>query len=131
MLPQDDSNGLLSFLKDIARSLVSILIPFAMVVGGIVVAVWAAENDQQTLALIGFAVAVVGFIWLLILQMFYGTSLFGGDSGSFGPLALIGCVVAGCGAMAFMGFGLIFLAILALPILLIWVVFFTGLSFFE
>lgn len=93
--------------------------------------VWAFDNGYDEVGLASFAVAGCAFIWLLVLQMVYGASLFGGDDPSPAPLIVLGLIVVGGGAVSFMGFGLIMLGLVALPILLIWGLIPGGLSLFD
>lgn len=125
---RDRNDGLLiGFL----RSLFGVAITFLLVIGGIALAVWAFDNGYDEVGLSSFAVAGCAFIWLLVLQMVYGASLFGGDDASSAPLIVLGLIVVGGGAVAFMGFGLIMLGLVALPVLLIWGVIAGGFSLFD
>ena len=63
--------------------------------------------------------------------MVYGASLFGGDDPSPAPLIVLGLIVVAGGAVTFMGFGLIMLGLVALPVLLIWGLIAGGLSLFD
>lgn len=128
MARRDRDDGLLIGLF---RSLLGVAITVLLVIGGIALAVWAFDNGHDELGFVGFIVAACAFVWLLILQMVYGASLFSGDDPSFAPLIVLGLIVVGGGAVAFLGFGLIMLGLLALPILLIWGLIAGGGSFFD
>ncbi len=128
MARQDRDDGLLIGLL---RSLLGVAITFLLVIGGIALAVWAFDNGQDELGFASFVVAGCAFIWLLVLQFVYNASLFGGDDPSSAPLIVLGLIVIGGGAIAFMGFGLIMLAVVALPVLLIWGMIAGGVSFFD
>ncbi len=56
-------------------------------------AVWAFDNDYQDVGFAGFIVAGCAFVWLLVMQMIYGASLFGGDDPSSAPLIVPGLIV--------------------------------------
>lgn len=126
MARRKQDNGLSQFLFSLFRSFLGIAITFLLVIGGMALAVWAFDNGYDEVGLASFAVAGCAFIWLLVLQMVYGASLFGGDDPSPAPL-----IVVGGGAVTFMGFGLIMLGLVALPVLLIWGLIAGGLSLFD
>lgn len=128
MARRDQDEGLLIGLL---RSLLGIAITFLLVIGGMALAVWAFDNGHDEVGFACFIVAGCAFIWLLVLQLVYGASLFGGDDPSSAPLIVLGLIVVGGGAVAFMGFGLIMLGLVALPVLLIWALIAGGGSFFE
>ncbi len=128
MARRDKNDGLLIGLL---RSFLGVAITFLLVIGGMALAVWAFDNGHEELGVASFAVAGCAFVWLLVLQFVYGASLFGGDDPSFAPLIILGLVFVGGGAVAFMGFGLLVLGLVALPILLIWGMIAGGLSLFE
>ncbi len=131
MARRDQDNGLSQFLFSLFRSFLGIAITFLLVIGGMALAVWAFDNGYDELGFAGFVVSGCGFIWLLVLQLVYDASLFGGDDPSSAPLIVLGLIVIGGGAVVFMGFGLIMLGLLALPILLIWGLIAGGGSFFD
>jgi hypothetical protein len=131
MARRDQDNGLSQFLFSLFRSFLGIAITFLLVIGGMALAVWAFDNGYDELGIAGFVVSGCGFIWLLVLQLVYDASLFGGDDPSSAPLIVLGLIVIGGGAVVFMGFGLIMLGLLALPILLIWGLIAGGGSFFD
>ncbi len=131
MAPHNQDDGLSQFFFRLFRSFLGVAITFLLVIGGMALAVWAFDNGYDELGVAGFAVAGCAFVWLLVLQMVYSVSLFGGDDPSFAPLIVLGLIVVGGGAVAFMGFGLIILGLIALPVLLIWGLIAGGGSFFE
>ena len=131
MAPREKDDGLSQSLFGLFRSFLGIAITFLLVIGGMALAVWAFDNGYDEVGFAGFIVAGCAFVWLLVMQMVYGASLFGGDDPSSAPLIVLGLIVVGGGAVAFMGFGLIVLGFLALPILLIWGLIAGGGSFFE
>lgn len=131
MALKDQNDSLSQPLFGLFLSFFGVAITFLLVIGGIALAVWAFDNGYDELGIAGFVVAGCAFVWLLVLQMVYGASLFGGDDPSFAPLIVLGLIVLGGGAVAFMGFGLVVLGLLALPVLLIWGLIAGGSSFFE
>ncbi len=131
MARRDQGDGGSNLLFDLLRSILGVAITFLLVIGGMALAVWALDNGHEELGVASFAVAGCAFIWLLVLQMVYGASLFGGDDPSSAPLIVLGLIIVGGGAVAFMGFGLIMLGMVALPVLLIWGMIAGGLSFFD
>lgn len=128
MARRDQDN---SPLIGLLRSFLGIAITFLLVIGGMALAVWAFDNGHDEIGVSGFVIAGCAFVWLLILQMVYGASLFGGDDPSSAPLLVLGLIVVGGGVVAFMGFGLLMLGLVALPVLLIWGMIAGGLSFFD
>lgn len=118
-------------LIGLLRSLLGVAITFLLVIGGMALAVWALDNGHEELGVASFVVAGCAFIWLLVLQFVYSASLFGGDDPSSAPLIVLGLIVVGGGAVAFMGFGLLVLGLVALPVLLIWGLIAGGASFFD
>lgn len=128
MARRDRDDGLLIGLF---RSFLGIAITFLLVIGGMALAVWAFDNGHEELGVASFVVAGCAFVWLLFLQFVYGASLFGGDDPSSAPLLVLGLIVVGGGVVAFMGFGLLMLGLVALPVLLIWGMIAGGLSFFD
>ena len=131
MARRGEDTGLGQFLFSLFRSVLGVAITFLLVIGGMALAVWAFDNGHDELGFASFIVAGCAFIWLLVLQMVYGASLFGGDDPTSAPLIILGLIVVGGGAVAFMGFGLIVLGMLTVPILLIWGLIAGAGSFFE
>lgn len=120
-----------SGLNGFLQSLLGVAIAFLLVVGGMALAVWAIDNDQETLGLVSLVVAGCAFAWLWVLHLAYGASLFGGDEPSVAPLIILSLLVFGGMAVAFMGFGLLMLGFVAAPIILVWGLISAGGSLFD
>lgn len=131
MTGRNRDDGLSNSLLGMFRSFLGIAITFLLVIGGMALAVWAFDNGHEELGLASFFVAGCAFVWLLVLQFVYGASLFGGEDPSSAPLIVLGLIVVGGGVVAFMGFGLIMLGLIAVPVLLIWGLITGGLSLFD
>ena len=131
MTGRNRDDGLSNSLLGMFRSFLGIAITFLLVICGMALAVWAFDNGLEELGLASFFVAGCAFAWLLVLQFVYGASLFGGEDPSSAPLIVLGLIVVGGGVVAFMGFGLIMLGLIALPVLLIWGLITGGLSLFD
>lgn len=109
-------------MHPLTRFLVGLALPFLMAVGGVALAAWAMDADQEVLAIVGLCLAGFGFLWLFLLNALFSGWGAGGEEVSLGVYIIVGLIALGGGAAVMAGVGLMMLAFAAIPVLIIAVI---------
>lgn len=131
--PGEDDLGRVA-LRSLTRFLIGFVVPFLLAAGGVALAAWAMDTEQEVLGIAGLCIAGFGFLWLFLLNAMFSGWGAGGEEVSLGVYIFVGLIALGGGAAVMAGIGLLMLAFVAIPVLIvaaIWGAISSGFSPFD